>query len=97
MKTLSFVFAFLLTNSLFCQTKLDSLIPVRGFCIAAPKTNQVDKFVRFIEEELASRKVNTLIIRVDFNYQFKKYPNLRDSIALSDADVKLILDIISNL
>ena len=91
MKTLSFVFAFLLTNTLFCQTRLDTLIPVRGFCIAAPKTNQVDRFVRFIEEELATRKVNTLILRVDFNYQFKKYPNLRDSIALSDAEVKKLV------
>jgi hypothetical protein len=53
----------------------------------------VDRFLRFIEEELATRKVNTLILRVDFNYQFKKYATLRDSIALSEADVKKLVAI----
>jgi hypothetical protein len=69
------------------QSKLDDNLPVRGFCIAAPKPAGVDAFVKFIEDELAPRKVNTLILRVDFNYQFESHPELRDSIALSKADV----------
>src|ERR1700749_3530701 len=67
---------------------LDSLIPIRGFCIDAPRANGVDSFVRFINEELAPRKVNTLLILVDYHYQFKSHPELADSGALSNADVK---------
>ncbi len=69
-------------------TSLDSLLPVRGFCIAAPRPDGVDEFIKFIIEELAPRQVNTLVLRVDFNYQFKSRPELRDSAALSEQDVK---------
>lgn len=73
------------------QDKLDSIIPVRGFAIAAPPPYFLDSFVNFIERELAPRKVNTLILRVDFNYQYISHPELRDSIALSKEDVKKIV------
>lgn len=73
------------------QTVLDGAMPIRGFCVAAPRTTSVDSFVKFIKEELATRGVNTLILRVDFNYQFEKRPELRDSIALSKSDVKKIV------
>ncbi|MEO8473656.1 MAG: family 20 glycosylhydrolase [Chryseolinea sp.] len=68
-----------------------SPLPVRGFCIAAPKPAGLDAFVKFINEELAPRGVNTLILRVDFNYQYEGHPELRDSVALSKADVKKIV------
>lgn len=70
------------------QVKLDSLLPVRGLAIAAPPPYYVDSFVHFIEKELAPRQVNTLILRVDFNYQYTTHPELRDSAALSKDDVK---------
>lgn len=73
------------------QTPLASQLPVRGFCIAAPRPQGVDSFVKFIREELGPRKINVLILRVDYNYQYKSHPELRDSIALSDADVKKIV------
>jgi Glycosyl hydrolase family 20, catalytic domain len=79
-------------NDLHAQNNLDTLFPVRGFAIAAPSPSYVDSFVLFIENELAPRKVNTLILRVDYNYQYKTHPELRDSIALSDADVKKIVN-----
>lgn len=66
----------------------NALFPVRGFCIGAPRSQSVDPFVKFIKEELAPRGVNTLIVRVDFNYQYESHPELRDSSALSKADVK---------
>jgi hypothetical protein len=75
----------------FSQTALDSIMPVRGFCIAAPRPSELTPFLNFIEKELAPRKVNTLVLRVDFNYQFTSHPELRDSIALSKADVKKIV------
>ncbi|MEI6141902.1 MAG: family 20 glycosylhydrolase [Mariniphaga sp.] len=75
------------------QTINDNSLPVRGFCIAAPQSRQVDAFVKFIAEELAPRKVNTLILRVDFNYRFEIHPELRDSNALSKADVGKLVDV----
>ncbi|MFO7620763.1 MAG: family 20 glycosylhydrolase [Bacteroidales bacterium] len=71
--------------------KFNQLLPVRGFCIAAPQSSGIADFVKFIDEELAPRRVNTLILRVDFNYQYKSHPELRDSIALSEGDVKRLV------
>ncbi len=73
------------------QNALDSILPVRGFAIAAPPPSYLDSFLTFIEKELAPRQVNTLILRVDYNYQYKSHPELRDSTALSSADVKKIV------
>lgn len=87
---LAFVIASFL-NCSFAQEKLDSLLPVRGFCIGAPKPDGVDAFVKFINEELAPRKVNVLILRVDYGYQFKSHPELSDSNSLSQSDIKKIV------
>jgi hypothetical protein len=73
--------------------KIDNLMPVRGFCIGAPNPDGVDEFVKFIDEELAPRHVNTLILRVDYNYQYESRPELRDSIALSKKDIKKLVEI----
>lgn len=70
------------------QSKLDSLFPVRALAIAAPTPQNVDSFVVFIQQELVPRKVNTLILRVDFNYQYKSYPELRDNNPLTEKDVR---------
>lgn len=86
----AFIVAFSNTSALG-QTKIDSLLPIRGFCIAAPQPKQLDTFIKFIHEELAPRQVNTLILRVDFNYEFDSHPELRDSIALSKRDVKKLV------
>jgi len=71
--------------------KLDTILPVRGFCISAPQPAVLSEFVKFIDEELAVRKVNTLILRVDYNFQYESHPELRDSIALSKQDVKKLV------
>lgn len=78
-------------SALKSQTLIDSLLPIRGFSISAPKPPAVDSFVRFIETELAPRKVNTLLLLVDYAYQYSSHPELADSIALSKADVKKIV------
>ncbi len=69
----------------------DKNLPVRGFCIAAPRSKGVDEFVKFINEELATRSVNTLILRVDYNYKYESHPELRDSDALAKNEVKKIV------
>lgn len=91
MKKILLILAAFFCLSASAQNKLDSLLPVRGFCIAAPSVQQVDSFVAFIKEALVPRNVNTLILRVDYNYQYKTHPELRDSMALSEGDVKKIV------
>lgn len=71
--------------------KTDSNLPVRGFCISAPHSGGIDEFVKFIDQELAPRSVNTLILRVDYNYKYESHPELRDSGALSKHDVKKLV------
>jgi hypothetical protein len=65
---------FLLNVSAFAIPKLPK--EVRGFCIAAPSYNDLDNFIQFIDQELASRKVNLLIMRIDYNYQYTSHPEL---------------------
>jgi hypothetical protein len=67
------------------------LMPIRGFCIAAPQPRNLDKFITFINRELAPRHINTLLLRVDYNYQYESHPELRDSGALSRKDVKKLV------
>lgn len=74
-------------SNLEAQEKLDEPFPVRGFCIGAPPAARLDEFIRFVEEELAPRAVNTLILRVDYNYQYSSHPELADQSGLSKADV----------
>jgi Glycosyl hydrolase family 20, catalytic domain len=63
-------------------------LPIKGFCIGSPSTKEVPKFVKFIAQELAPRGINTLVLRIDFNYQFKSHPELSDSISLTSDDIK---------
>jgi len=68
-------------------------LPLRGFCISAPGPAEMDAFIKFVDEELAPRKVNTLVLRVEYNYQFESHPELRDEHALSKTDVKKLVDV----
>jgi hypothetical protein len=83
----------IISHTSHSQIPLDTLLPVRGFCIAAPIPSQLDTFLTFIEKELAPRKVNTLILRVDYNYKFESHPELRDSISLSKSEVKKLVSV----
>ncbi|MBL7856820.1 MAG: family 20 glycosylhydrolase [Cyclobacteriaceae bacterium] len=85
---LTFPLSYQMTSA---QKQSEARLPIRGFCIAAPTPSTVDPFITFIQSELAPRQVNTLVLRVDFNYQFVSHPELRDSFALSKADVKKLV------
>lgn len=95
MKIKSFTF-FLSALLLFAfylnaQKPIDKLLPVRGFAIALPSASGLDSFIVFINQELAPRNVNTLILRVDYRYQYQSHPELIDSGALSTEQVKTIV------
>lgn len=88
---ITFLFLLLFTNRVTAQSGLDKILPVRSFCITAPRPQNLERFVKFINEELPANKINTLILRVDYNYQFESHPELRDSIALSKQDVQQLV------
>ncbi len=75
----------------FSQSPDSPVFPVKGFCIGVPQPGEIDRFNTFIHEELAPRGINTLILLVDYAYQFDTYPMLRDTVALSKADAKRIV------
>ncbi len=85
----------ILISLLGCQAlaqPIDSTYQVRGLAIAAPRPSDLSDFIKFINEELAPRRINTLILRVDYHYNFKSHPELRDSAALSKGEVKKIVE-----
>ena len=43
--------------------------------------------------ELRPRKVNTIILRIDYRYQFERHPELTDTLALSKEDVKKLVEV----
>jgi N-acetyl-beta-hexosaminidase len=66
-------------------------LPVKGLAIAAPDKENVNRFVKFINEELAPREVNTLVLRVDYNFQYKSHPELAQEDGLSQTEVDKIV------
>lgn len=93
--TLILIVLLIVSATMFAQKKseIDTLLPVRGFCISAPKPDNADRFIDFINDELAVLNVNTLVLRVDYNYQYTSHPELRDSAALSKEQVKNIVKV----
>jgi len=86
MKKLQLVCALFI--GILVHTYAQDKLPVRGFCISAPSSATLKPFIKFIHEEMAPRGVNTLILRVDYNYQFESQPELRNANALSKLEVK---------
>jgi len=75
------------------QLKAESPYPVRGLCIAAPSPDLVDEFSGFIEKELAPNRLNLLILRVDWGYEYESHPELRGNNPLTKADVKKLVEV----
>ncbi len=92
---LCFLFVFFVAFSqqpLFAQEKsIDDIMPVRGFCISAPTPEYFEQFLKFVEEELVPRKVNTLLLLVGYRYEFERHPELRDTLALTKKQVKKLV------
>jgi len=75
----------------FLNSFAEEPYPVRGLCIAAPSVDVVDEFVRFIDEELAPAGLNTLVLRVDYGYQYKSHPELVSENPLQKKDIKKLV------
>lgn len=83
MRFLALIFAALIS---LCAAPL----PVRGLHLLTPKPADVPLLVRFIREAMPREGVNTLVLEIDYNYQFKSHPEVADPGALSQADVDAI-------
>lgn len=86
-----FIVLFACSLLLIFAAKAQDVLPVRGFCIGAPNAAQLDEFIKFINEELAPRNVNTLVLRIDYNYRFERHPELIDKGALTKTQVKKLV------
>lgn len=94
MKRLGLIFI-LFTCQVFTiqsQDPLDKVLPVRGLCIAAPDKETLEPFIEFIQEELVPRKLNTLVLRIDYNYQYTSRPELANEDGLTKAEVKKLVN-----
>ncbi|MDR3253057.1 MAG: family 20 glycosylhydrolase [Tannerella sp.] len=80
-------------NAASGQKRIDSLMSVRGLAIAAPSAKNIDLFTKFVNEELGPAHFNLLILRIDWNYDYKSHPELRDPNPLTEADIKKIVDV----
>ncbi len=91
-------YTFLFALSLFYQTVMsqgatvDTFFEVKGFAIGAPNAKEVNRFIKFIHDELGPRKVTHLLLRVDYKYEYKSRPELRDSFPLTYKDAKALVD-----
>jgi len=82
--------------AMFAQAKEnqgDSFMPVRGLSMAAPSPDDMDLFLKFIENELAPAHFNLLILRVEYNYAYESHPELREANPLTKANVKKIVNV----
>lgn len=93
MRKIILVFSFVLfiIHAVPAQVPLDSLLPVRGICLSAPDKNNLEPFISFIKNDLIPMKVNTMVLRIGYNYEFKSHPELRGDHPLSKSDVKKIV------
>ncbi len=73
------------------DARTQSPFPVNGICIGAPETEEVDQFIRFIKEELAPAGINTLVLRIGFNYAYTSRPELRAENPLTREQVKQLV------
>lgn len=89
MKKLLLVFTTLCLSIL--ANAQEDILPIRGLAISAPKKETVDRFVKFINEELPPRNINTLILRVDYNFQYQSHPELAEENGLSQDEVNKIV------
>ena len=93
---LSFVFVLLSATVVFSQSPNQNnadLMPLRGLSISAPSPAGVDKFVKFIDQELAPAHFNLLVLMVDYRYAYESHPELRADHPLQKEDVKKITEV----
>ena len=65
----------------------------KGIVLTAPLTDELDDVVKFIDEYLAPRGFNMIVLQVRYRYQFKNHPEVWGYDPLSCEDVKKLLNV----
>lgn len=65
----------------------------KGIVLTAPLTDEIDDVVKLIDEYLAPRGFNLIILQVRYRYQFKSHPEVWGYDPLSCKDVKRLLEV----
>ncbi|MGD0580012.1 MAG: family 20 glycosylhydrolase, partial [Bryobacteraceae bacterium] len=65
-------------------------LPVRGIRLSAPMPGEVQRMTKFIREVLVREGVNTLVLEINYRYQFQRHPEVADADALSLEDARAI-------
>jgi hypothetical protein len=60
---------------------------VRGICLGVPESENVDLIVKFIDEWLAPRKCNLLVLLIRYAYRFESHPECASAKAVSKDDM----------
>lgn len=66
-------------------------LPIRGIHLGAPLPEDVPLLLRFIRESAPKEGVNTLVLEINYRYQYSKHPEVVDANALSKDDIKSIV------
>ncbi|UJH67179.1 family 20 glycosylhydrolase [Allomuricauda sp. SCSIO 65647] len=65
---------------------------VKGLCIAAPQPQSLDGFIDFAKNELAPNGINTLVLRIDYRYEYESRPELIGENPLRKEQVKKLVN-----
>ena len=65
----------------------------KGIVLTAPLSEGIDDVIKFIDEYLAPRGFNLIVMQVRYRYRFKRHPEVWGYDPLSLEDVKRLLDI----
>ena len=66
-------------------------LPVRSFAIAAPTPDNFNSFITFLDSDLSKTPVNQLFLRINYNYKFKSHPELAEKNALTEQQIKTMV------
>ena len=65
----------------------------KGIVLTAPMSGEVDDVIKFIDEYLAPRGINMVVMQIRYRFQFKKHPEVWGYDPLSYEDAKRLLDV----
>ena len=91
MKHVKYIILLSLIFCAFASPAIEGELPVKAFLIAAPDSDELQDFIKFIEKDLKKEGVTHLVVRFRYKYQFKSHPELASEGALSEKEVKSIL------
>lgn len=80
---------------LYAKQKREKLqvedLQVKGIVLTAPLTEEIEDVVHLIEDYLAPRGCNLIVLQVRYRYQFRRHPEVWGYDPLSKQDVKKLL------